>query len=177
MNPQPHPVRVKDSKRLAFVRQMGCLVEYGSDDKAVSEHLGAVGDAMWSSIRSANDCEAHHIRKGSQSGVATKPSDFRTVPFCGTAHDEYHKIGHAKFELKYGLDLEEHIVRINAEYRAQLKKEPSKAKAKQTIIKLEVKNCQCGQTHTIPWAKVIVKTKLVRFWCISRRDYVEVEVA
>ena len=47
---------------------------------------------------------AHHVRKGTHTGMSQIPNDSEVVPLCAIAHDEVHK-GHDTFEAKYGLSL------------------------------------------------------------------------
>lgn len=48
--------------------------------------------------------QAHHVRKGTHTGMGQKPDDSGVVPLCATAHDEVHH-GHDTFEAKYGVNL------------------------------------------------------------------------
>lgn len=47
---------------------------------------------------------AHHVRKGTHTGMSQDPDDCEVVPLCAFAHDEVHK-GHDTFEAKYRLNL------------------------------------------------------------------------
>ena len=49
--------------------------------------------------------ECAHVRTGTDGGVGLKPSDRWTVSLCSAHHAEQHRIGEARFELRYGLDL------------------------------------------------------------------------
>lgn len=49
--------------------------------------------------------EVAHIRRGSDAGMARKPSDFFTVSLCQHHHAEQHRIGEQSFEKAHGLDL------------------------------------------------------------------------
>lgn len=54
--------------------------------------------------------EVSHIRTAANAGIALRPHDSSAVPMCGgigpeAHHAEYHRIGHASFEAKYGLNL------------------------------------------------------------------------
>jgi|GEM_PF-5512203 len=105
----PKPVRVtQDQKRLDFVRAMPCLLLTEAPHDERNKHV------LW-------DCfgpsEAHHVRKGAQAGLGRKPPANKTVPLCRAAHSIYHNIGHDAFESKYGINLESHLQRINAEFR------------------------------------------------------------
>lgn len=53
-----------------------------------------------------NDCaacgrnapsQAAHVRMGGDGGMGLKPSDYRTVPLCGSCHYRQHQIGERKF--------------------------------------------------------------------------------
>jgi hypothetical protein len=60
----------RDPRFLAFVREHACC---GCD--------------------SSGDVDAHHWARRGQKGLATKPSDFSTVPLCRRCHDMWHTTG------------------------------------------------------------------------------------
>jgi hypothetical protein len=64
------PLPDRDPRYLAFVRSHACC-----------------------SCGSQEDVEAHHWARRGQKGLATKPSDFRTVPLCRRCHDTFHATG------------------------------------------------------------------------------------
>ena len=49
--------------------------------------------------------ECAHVRRGTDGGVAMKPSDRFTLSLCQDHHREQHQIGEAVFERRYGVDL------------------------------------------------------------------------
>ena len=49
--------------------------------------------------------ECAHVRRGSDGGVALKPSDRFAVSLCQAHHAEQHRIGEAAFEQRYAIDL------------------------------------------------------------------------
>lgn len=51
--------------------------------------------------------EAAHVRRGSDGGMAQKPSDWHAVSLCAGHHAEQHRIGELSFEALYNLDLRE----------------------------------------------------------------------
>jgi hypothetical protein len=51
--------------------------------------------------------ECAHVRRGTDGGVALKPSDRWVISLCVKHHMEQHRLGEQTFETKYGLDLVE----------------------------------------------------------------------
>ena len=49
--------------------------------------------------------ECAHVRRGTDGGVALKPSDGWTISLCRSHHEEQHRIGEPAFEQRYGIDL------------------------------------------------------------------------
>jgi hypothetical protein len=49
--------------------------------------------------------ECAHVRTGTDGGTGLKPSDRYVVSLCREHHAEQHRIGEARFENKYSLDL------------------------------------------------------------------------
>jgi hypothetical protein len=49
--------------------------------------------------------EFAHLRSAATAGKGQKPHDAFGVSLCRTHHDEQHRLGVARFEAKYGLDL------------------------------------------------------------------------
>jgi hypothetical protein len=49
--------------------------------------------------------EFAHLRSAATAGKGQKPHDAFGVSLCRTHHDEQHRLGGARFEAKYGLDL------------------------------------------------------------------------
>ena len=47
-------------------------------------------------------CDAHHIRRGSNSGVGIKPGDNLTIPLCHAHHMEVHNVGELTCLYKIG---------------------------------------------------------------------------
>ena len=61
---------------------------------------------------SVNGCQAlpvecAHVRRGTNGGVAFKPSDRWVISLCSEHHREQHQLGERCFEVKYGLSLVE----------------------------------------------------------------------
>lgn len=48
--------------------------------------------------------EAAHVRDGTFAGMGQKPDDCWTVSLCHEHHAEQHQIGHARFDLKHGIN-------------------------------------------------------------------------
>lgn len=164
----PKPKRERSEARLDFVRRKGCLICVFSHILLIAGHVKACGQ-----------CEAHHVRKGSGSGVGTKPSDFRTVPLCATGHAEYHKIGHAAFCAKYGLDLEAHIERINAEFALTQKQKPKprEPRRKSPGLKFITVQCPCGRVEKIPAGKLSRYGTGLRYRCLRTGSVESVRIA
>jgi len=49
--------------------------------------------------------EAAHIRTAANSGIAVKPHDAFCVPLCQAHHKVQHRIGHPRFDARYGIRL------------------------------------------------------------------------
>ena len=49
--------------------------------------------------------ECAHVRRGTDGGIALKPSDRWTISLCRDHHLEQHQIGEAAFEKRYDIDL------------------------------------------------------------------------
>lgn len=60
-----------------------------------------------------NECEAAHIRKGTDGGIGLKPSDCYVVPLCRGCHLTQHKWGELSF---WGKDLSKAITLANDLY-------------------------------------------------------------
>ena len=63
-------------------------------------------------ICGTSPCDPSHLNhKGNHSGgMATKVSDYRTVPKCRIHHTEYHDIGRDSMEQKYRVDFREILI-------------------------------------------------------------------
>lgn len=78
--------RVRDNKRLAWLRTQPCVI------------CGAI------------NTEAAHIRVGSinhekrPTGMSEKPSDKWTLPLCNEHHREQHSMAELAFWKQYGID-------------------------------------------------------------------------
>lgn len=131
------PVRKRDPKFLAWVRTQPCVV---SGQTSTPENFVAI--------------EAHHVRKSGHGGTGTKPDDSRAVPLRAIFHREYHDIGKEAFELRYGVDLELEIVRLNREYAKQTR-EPKRPRPQTEKRFMVILNCnRCTRNHPrIPWSK------------------------
>jgi hypothetical protein len=153
IRPQLKPRTVRDERRLQFVREMDCLIEYSwpSQREAFLQHVAEAAHAQVIS-----NIDAHHVYDGKSGGIGMKPSDFQTVPLCQAAHEEFHRIGKQSFEAKYGLDLEAHIKRINEEFKKKYPKEvgkreiPRRRTPKATV---KISHCSCGKSHELPIGK------------------------
>lgn len=155
IRPQVKKIRDRSEERLAFVRDMPCLIiSHGKClDAFRFPFLAHAQMCDWNKLEEAH-CEAHHVYDGVQGGTALKPDDSRTVPLCQSAHEEFHRIGKQSFEAKYGLDLEAHIRRINAEFAKLHPSQPKKERKKQTRGTKKIHNCACRKDHDLPWDKV-----------------------
>ena len=51
--------------------------------------------------------ECAHVRRGTDGGAGLKPHDRWCISLCATHHTEQHRLGEARFEKKYGIDLAE----------------------------------------------------------------------
>jgi hypothetical protein len=49
--------------------------------------------------------ECAHVRMGTDGGQGLKPSDRYCISLCAHHHAEQHRIGEARFEKMYGVDL------------------------------------------------------------------------
>ena len=88
---------MRDEAYLAYIRQHSCLV---CEEVCV---------------------DAHHVESG---GMATKGSDYSTVPLCRTHHSEYHYWGKMKFECTYPwTKIEYSIIQFLQNYIVKLKEE------------------------------------------------------
>ena len=60
--------------------------------------------------------DPHHEQLPGHGGMGTTPGDDRAVPMCRMHHDErqFYKDGGAAFWLKYGIDVEHYISRLNS---------------------------------------------------------------
>ena len=56
--------------------------------------------------------ECAHVRKGTNGGMALKPSDRWVISLCRTHHAEQHRLGETVFAGRYGLDLIELALRF-----------------------------------------------------------------
>lgn len=80
---------------LKFVRTLPCAI------------TGKVGD----------DIDPHHITTG---GTGMKGDDRLVVPLCNSLHREYHQLGRASFEKRYGVNMRALALRALMEYVAVL---------------------------------------------------------
>ena len=51
--------------------------------------------------------ECAHVRRGTDGGMAVKPSDRWVISLCSHHHFEQHRIGEEAFETRYGISLVE----------------------------------------------------------------------
>lgn len=49
--------------------------------------------------------ECAHVRGGTDGGVGLKPSDRWVISLCVMHHIEQHRVGEARFQRRYGMDL------------------------------------------------------------------------
>lgn len=62
--------------------------------------------------------QAHHVRR-----LGERKDDRRAVPLCAPHHlhdwgpDAIHRLGRREFERRFGVDLEELIIRLNDQWR------------------------------------------------------------
>ncbi len=59
-------------------------------------------------------CDACHT--GSDGGMSQKANDFSCVPMTRAEHQEYHRIGKAEFERRYGVDFACESARLRSEW-------------------------------------------------------------
>lgn len=98
-------------------------------------------------------CDASHIQKPGHGKMGSKTDDRRAVPMIRDVHVEFHKIGHAAFELKYGIDLEWLIKMYNQYY----KQPPVRAKRERRtrVVSLSL-SCECGRGHGhVPPSRIV----------------------
>lgn len=50
------------------------------------------------------DIECAHVRVGGNAGTGIKPPDWSCISLCSECHAEQHRIGHAAFDRRYGID-------------------------------------------------------------------------
>lgn len=77
---KPNPKRA--SLHLAFVREIGICLACGM----------------------AGRCEAAHVRRGTDGGTGTKPSDRYAVPLDAGCHSRQHRVGEVTFWGELGVD-------------------------------------------------------------------------
>jgi hypothetical protein len=103
----------EDPKHLAFVRKQRCVI------------AGRVGTHTGRMHRCLRGMDAHHEPT---IGKRTDWSDRKVVAMCREAHEERHRIGKARFERRYNVNLEAEAARLdlmNAEGSAIAKGEPA----------------------------------------------------
>ena len=64
-----------------------------------------------SMVSGKHGCEAAHT--GSDGGMSMKASDYTCVPLTPEEHREYHQIGRASFERKYGVSFQQAVRRLS----------------------------------------------------------------
>jgi len=66
--------------------------------------------------------ECAHVRRGTDGGVALKPSDRWCVSLCAFHHAEQHRLGERRFEAKYDLDLAALAIQfaVHSPYRSKI---------------------------------------------------------
>lgn len=64
-----------------------------------------------SGIEGPRRIEAAHT--GNDGGTAHKASDYSCIPLTVEEHREYHQLGRARFEAKYGIDCADLVRRLN----------------------------------------------------------------
>jgi Protein of unknown function (DUF968) len=69
-----------------------------------------------SAISGLEGCEAAHT--GTDGGMKQKASDYSCIPLTPEEHREYHQIGKAEFEAKYGIDCATLVKRLNHDWFA-----------------------------------------------------------
>jgi hypothetical protein len=62
-----------------------------------TQHLGFIRQLACVACGKAAPSEAAHVRTGTDSGVALKPSDRYAVPLCTACHAKQHRIGELRF--------------------------------------------------------------------------------
>jgi Protein of unknown function (DUF968) len=67
-----------------------------------------------SAVSGQEGCEAAHT--GSDGGMRQKASDYSCIPLTPEEHREYHQIGKADFEAKYGIDCATLVKRLNRDW-------------------------------------------------------------
>jgi hypothetical protein len=68
-------------------------------------------------ISGLTPCEACHT--GNDGGMSMKASDFSCVPLTWEEHREYHRIGKAAFEKRYGLSFSSARKKLLTEWKAR----------------------------------------------------------
>jgi hypothetical protein len=154
----PKPKRERNESYLKFVRQQPCLIFQAMDGMAFC--LGPV--------------EAHHIRKGEHSGVATKPSDFTALPLCITHHHAYHGAGHDSFCDVYELDIPAEQQRLMGLYLASNPK-PKRAPTTRIDADIRVKRCACGRKHFYSFTSKEFDKETMSWFCKVRNMWVSCE--
>lgn len=97
MTPQPKPIRERDSKYLAWIRSLPCLLLNPKIDNTFLT-------------------QAHHVLPKGQGKTGSKTDDRRAVPLCDICHRQYHNWGRDTFESRNRIDLELEIKKLNAQY-------------------------------------------------------------
>ena len=90
---------IRDKKYLDWIKSLPCVV-------CLSKHYYHIS-------------EPHHIPLKGNSGKGTKTDDTRAIPLCNNHHSEYHQHGRDTFSIKYNLDYEESIERLNKIYESR----------------------------------------------------------
>ena len=95
LRPKPRPDPRRAAKHLAFLRELPCIA------------CGA-----------QPPCQAAHVRKGTDGGIGTKPSDKFALPLCGPSggsegcHTKQHHTGEVSFWSALGIDAVDTALRL-----------------------------------------------------------------
>ncbi len=145
MNPQPKHIRRRDPAYLEFVRTQPCIVS---------------GETV--------DIDAHHVPEPGHGAIGLKPDDRLAVPLRRVYHMEYHNIGRFAFELKYGVNLDSEIERLQKLYRPGRVK---RARQPSSILQHIAIRCECGTVHKVKQADYVWTDQGVNFYCRTIKDW------
>lgn len=82
------PDKIRSPRHRAWIRKHRCILWNWHD---VHECQGPV--------------ECCHVKSGNGATNRSKASDAKTIPMCRRLHDEQTRMGEARFQLKYGIDM------------------------------------------------------------------------
>jgi len=171
----PKPVRELNEVYLDHVRGLKCIGLYLLNQEDRQLH------AQCCQYVQTERSEANHIRKACFTGFRTKPNDKGfTLPFCQVLHNLYTQIGHRRFMERFDLDdktLFDEMRRIEREYDAahRTRRPIIHRSPKAQVGKLQI-TCICGERHSIPVTRTLIRNAALHFWCVTQGKNVTVKL-